>query len=295
VQGLKSFLSLRRFSLFAATVGACAIAVGVVTGAGAAPSGASCGYGSPVSPSFVYDPTAPKVGDTVTFTSTSTSPNGVTNEAWDLNGDFDPQNPDPTKLDAVGHSVTYTFGAPGDHVVTLSASDVCGTKYAQRTVHVEPQPQTTPPPGGTPGTPGTPDSTAPVLGSLGLSTTVFRAARSGGPVSAAARPIGTKVSFSLSEAGAVKFTVQRKTLGRRVGTRCKAQTEANRKHRACTRWVSMKGSFTVTGKTGTNRFKFRGRIGGRSLKPGGYRLNGQARDQAGNRSKVKRTSFRIVR
>jgi hypothetical protein len=229
------------------------------------------------------------VGDTVTFTSTSTSPNGVTNEAWDLNGDFDPQNPNPTKLDAVGHSVTYTFGAPGDHVVTLSASDVCGAKYAQHTVHVEPQPQTTPPPG------GTPDSTAPVLGSLGLSTTVFRAARSGGPVSAAARPIGTTVSFSLSEAGAVKFTVQRKTRGRRVGTRCKAETRANREHSACTRWVSMKGSFTVAGKAGTRRFKFRGRIGGRSLEPGGYRLNGQARDQANNRSKVKRTSFRIVR
>jgi hypothetical protein len=123
---------------------------------------------------------------------------------------------------------------------------------------------------------------------------VFRAARSG-PSTSATRPIGTKVTYSLSEPGKVRFSVDRKSRGRKVGTRCRAQTRANRNRRACTRWVKVKGSFTVTGKAGKNSFKFRGRIGGTSLKPGSYRLNGQAADAANNRSAVKRNGFKIVR
>ena len=294
--------------LVVAAVGTCAIAVGVITGAGAALAvdGACSGYGvDRPDASFVYEPPTPKEGESVTFTSTSTSPDGVIlEESWDLDGDFDINNPDFTKFDAVGHSVAHTYGAPGDYRVTLRVDNACGFSLAQQVVHVAPKPQTTPPPGTTPpgttppGTtpPGTtpPDTTPPALGALGLSATVFRAARSG-PSTSATRPIGTKVTYSLSEPGKVRFSVDRKTRGRKVGTRCRAQTRANRHRRACTRWVKVKGSFTVTGKAGKNSFKFRGRIGGRSLKPGSYRLNGQAADAANNKSTVKRDGFKIVR
>ncbi len=60
----------------------------------------------------------------------------------------------------------------------------------------------------------------------------------------------------------------------------------------------MRGSFTINGRVGTNTFKFRGRIGGKTLKtlkPGSYRLNGQAADKAKNKSRVKRIRFRVVK
>ncbi len=63
----------------------------------------------------------------------------------------------------------------------------------------------------------------------------------------------------------------------------------------CTRWLAVKGSFTVTGKKGVNRIELRGRIGGRTLLPGRYRLNARETDRAANRSATKRTAFRIVR
>jgi hypothetical protein len=139
------------------------------------------------------------------------------------------------------------------------------------------------------------DTTKPALGALGLSVRVFRAAKSGPSISAKKKPVGTKVSLNLSEPSSVRFTVERKTQGRKVGKNCVAQTRSNRKKKACVRWVKVKGSFTRAGKAGKNTFKFRGRIGGKALKPGNYRLDGQATDPAKNKSTTKRRSFKIVR
>jgi hypothetical protein len=146
-------------------------------------------------------------------------------------------------------------------------------------------------PGSGPGS--TADTTKPALGALSFSSTAFRAARSGGSVATA--QVGTDVSFSLSEASAVKFTVQRRATGRRVRRKCRTTTDSNRRAEACTLWKAVRGSFTVAGTGGTNSFKFRGRIGGKSLKPGSYRLSGQATDPAKNASLPTNKSFRIVR
>jgi hypothetical protein len=59
--------------------------------------------------------------------------------------------------------------------------------------------------------------------------------------------------------------------------------------------VSVRGSFLVPGNPGANKVRFRGRIGGRRLRPGRYRLVANATDLAGNVSKPARTAFRIVR
>jgi len=141
------------------------------------------------------------------------------------------------------------------------------------------------------------DKTKPTLASLSFSDTTFRAATSGDAFSVRKRkvPTGTKVSFRLSEASSVKFTVQRKARGRKVGGKCKRPTRSNRKNKACTRWKSVRGSFTVAGKAGTNSFTFRGRIGGKALRPGRYRLSGIATDSAKNASAPKRKRFRIVK
>ena len=45
---------------------------------------------------------------------------------------------------------------------------------------------------------------------------------------------------------------------------------------------------------GANAFKFRGRIGGRTLEPGSYRLNACAIDRSKNKSAIKRRGFKIV-
>lgn len=143
-----------------------------------------------------------------------------------------------------------------------------------------------------------PDKTKPTFGSLSFSRTTFAAAKSGSAFSSQRKrkpPVGTKVSFNLSEAAAVRFTVQRKASGRKVSGKCKARTRRNRRNARCTLWKSVRGSFTFNGKAGKNSFTFRGRIGGKALKTGSYRLNGTATDPAKNASAPRNKQFRIVK
>jgi Glycine rich protein len=150
-------------------------------------------------------------------------------------------------------------------------------------------------PSSCPGSPGTGngDTTKPTFADLSFSRTTFRAARSGGSIARA--QLGSQVSFNLSEASSVKFTVRRKTTGRRVRGKCRPATRSNRRARACTRWKAVSGSFTVAGQGGTDTFTFRGRVGGKTLRPGSYRLSGQATDPANNTSLPHSKGFRIVR
>jgi hypothetical protein len=85
--------------------------------------------------------------------------------------------------------------------------------------------------------------------------------------------VGTQVRYKLSEAATAHFRVQRLKSGR---------------------YVRLRGGFTHAGKVGANRFKFTGRLGGRKLKPGRYRLVQVAVDGAGNKSATRRVRFRIV-
>lgn len=141
------------------------------------------------------------------------------------------------------------------------------------------------------------DLARPLLSSGSLSSSFFRAARSGPSTSARTR-VGTTVYFTLSEPARVRFRVQRKTRGRgrKVAGKCVKATEDNRSRRPlCNLWVTVRGAFAVTGKKGMNKTRFRGRIGGKTLKAGRYRLNSQATDPAGNKSNIDRRRFRIVK
>jgi hypothetical protein len=80
------------------------------------------------------------------------------------------------------------------------------------------------------------------------------------------RAYGTKVTFTLKAPANVRFTVEKKRKGR-----CPAAKKGKRR-RKCKPYKKVKGSFTVAGVTGKNSFRFRGRIGGKTLKPGRYRL-----------------------
>jgi hypothetical protein len=149
-----------------------------------------------------------------------------------------------------------------------------------------------PGPGPGPGPGPTADLVKPAMTSFALSPARFAAAPQGGSV---ARVRGTRVSFTLSEAAAVRFTVRRARPGRRVGTRCVRPTRTNVNRRRCTRYVLLSGSFTRQGAAGNNHFRFTGRLRGRRLALGRYRLFGLPTDPAGNKGAVVRKGFQVIR
>jgi hypothetical protein len=125
-----------------------------------------------------------------------------------------------------------------------------------------------------------------VISGLRLSPKRFRARRRG-------TKAATAISFGLSEAAQLRFSVQRGTPGRRSGRRCVKPRRSLAKARRCTRY-SAAGSFSRTVKAGSGKVSFTGRIGRRVLKPGRYLLLVTATDAARNRSKQARASFRVL-
>jgi hypothetical protein len=124
--------------------------------------------------------------------------------------------------------------------------------------------------------PPPPDRTRPRLSRLAFSPSSFRAGNYGGAVAAR---VGARLSFKLSEAATTTFTVERAS--RRKGRR--------------TVYRKLRGSFKRAGRPGANAFTYTGRLRGRALKPGRYRLLTVTKDGAGNRSRVGRRAFRILR
>lgn len=168
--------------------------------------------------------------------------------------------------------------APGSNTITAVATNNGGASATvQRTVTYtppKPPPRTTEPPSVT---------------AFNLSPSAFRAASSG-PTVIAARSSGTLVSYKLSEAASVKFTVQRKVTGHKKGKGC----GKGGKDKRCTLVITV-GSFTRQSVMGANKFRFTGRLNGGALARGDYTLVVLATDSAGNKSKPQTHPFRIIR
>jgi hypothetical protein len=179
---------------------------------------------------------------------------------------------------AAGAQATHPYTAPGAFTARLTATDDLGNATsAERAVQV--------------GAVAV-DRDAPVLSRFTLSPRRFRAAARGASLATAA---GSKLKFTLSEPASVRFAVQRAKAGRRVRGTCRRTTAANRRKRHCTRYVRVGSTFTTNAAAGQNQRRFSGRVRGRKLKPGRYRLVLTATDAAGNRSAPARVLFRIVR
>ena len=118
-------------------------------------------------------------------------------------------------------------------------------------------------------TPPPPDVTGPALRGLAIAPARFRALARGG--TAVARG-GGKVTFRLSEPSLVTFRFQRIVGGRRTGTRCAAPSRSNRRGRRCDRYRYLKGGHVHAGPPGANAFRISGRLEGRRLARGRYRL-----------------------
>lgn len=85
---------------------------------------------------------------------------------------------------------------------------------------------------------------------------------------------GTTIAFALSAPADVTFRVERRAGGR---------------------YRTMRGSFSHQGVAGANALRYRGRLSGRALRPGRYRLVAVAADAAGASARTVRTGFVITR
>jgi hypothetical protein len=103
------------------------------------------------------------------------------------------------------------------------------------------------------------------------------------------RAIKLHISYSLTTAADVTFTLKRQDPGRKVNGRCVKPTHKNRKHPRCTRSSRVSGTLTQHGAAGGNTFTFNGKIGGHTLGRGSYQLTGVA--DGGNAQKF---TFRIT-
>jgi hypothetical protein len=130
-----------------------------------------------------------------------------------------------------------------------------------------------------------------VVSGLKVVPSSFQAAKHGGPIV----PGGyAAVSYRLSSPAKVTFSVERPVVGRRRGRSCVRPTPKLRKSKKkCKRYVAVPGSFQrPAGAAGPDRFHFSGRLGGRALKPGAYRLVAVA-DAGGPRSQPAMAGFHI--
>jgi hypothetical protein len=115
-------------------------------------------------------------------------------------------------------------------------------------------------------------SSPPHLSSLTLSASSFRAAQAGASAISASEPTGTFVIYTDSQAAVAEFVVEKHVRGR----------------------YKKLGGFTHTDAAGTNALRFSGRVAGRALAPGNYRLSASAQS-AGGSSKVRSVTFQITR
>ena len=67
------------------------------------------------------------------------------------------------------------------------------------------------------------------------------------------------------------FTVERAVKGRKKGKKCSTKRKRGKR---CTKYKKLKGSFSRASAAGANSFRFTGKLGGKALRPGSYRLSG---------------------
>jgi Tol biopolymer transport system component len=140
---------------------------------------------------------------------------------------------------------------------------------------------------------GTPDNKAPSFSSVKISAKRWK--RGSKLPTVAKTKVGTTISFRLDEAGQVTLGFQKKTVGRRVGGKCRKQTSRNRSKRACTRFVTAGSIPSFAGKAGLTRVHFQGRLTPKKkLGLGSYRIVLSVVDNAANRSTRHGPGFTIV-
>jgi hypothetical protein len=123
---------------------------------------------------------------------------------------------------------------------------------------------------------------AGVISALTINPSTFSAAPKGATVSKTSKKqYGAKITWRDSQAATTTFTVLLPSAGRMQGRACKKPGKANKHGRRCILYKPL-GSFTHTDKAGANSLHFSGRLHGRKLPRGSYRLQAVAHNAAGN-------------
>ena len=157
-----------------------------------------------------------------------------------------------------------------------------------------PAPSPSPPPSGLTAPPPPPRQPIAAVTRLRLVPSLFRAARSGASATTTADPSRARVSYELDEPATVRFRVTRSSDGRRVARRCVPASHTNSRRAACIRYTTLRGSFTRVRGAGADAFSLTGRLDGRALRPGSYRL-GATPTVDGHAGPTRWMRFRIVR
>lgn len=148
----------------------------------------------------------------------------------------------------------------------------------------------TPPPGGgdgggdTPGDEDPPggDTEPPAITRLSLTPARF----------AVKRRTATTIAYTLSEPAQLALRIEREVTGRRKNGTCRPATRRNRNLPSCRRHVPSV-TLQASGAAGTNRLPFNGRVRGRALSAGRYRIVAMATDTAGNDSPAVSRTFTV--
>jgi hypothetical protein len=103
---------------------------------------------------------------------------------------------------------------------------------------------------------------------------------------------GATISYALSQPARVAFRMDSALAGRRSRGKCRKPTRRNRRGRRCTRYKRLRGGFERNAVLGANSLRFNGRLSGRRLKAGRYRLVAVASGFAGDSRRATR-AFRV--
>ncbi len=262
---------------------------------------AAWSYGSQLH-SAVFDPIAPLLSDV------TVPARGVVGQAVAMSVDpFDVWSSVSSRWDfgdgasGSGATVAHCYGSPGERTVTVTGTDAAGNATsASATLAIEPDPALAagvdpcaapapeggpgPGPGPSPGPspapgPGPPAGPSPPPGpghgATAAAVSGLRQSSSRWRTRAVHRgprlPVGTTFRFKLNRASSVRLEFSQVASGRRVAARCVKATKANRTKPRCSLYQS-RGAVSLAGAAGSNAYAFRGKLRGRTLAPGRYRL-----------------------
>jgi hypothetical protein len=154
-------------------------------------------------------------------------------------------------VDPSASHVPIDTSQEGFYTVPAEATDTCGTTLKENFTY----------------------TVGPVISNLRFAHSSFAAAHSG---PSTARATGTTLSYVASGAATTNFTVSRALSGELLEEECEKPRhklrKGQRRAKRCTRFVSVPGEFRNEGSEGNNSLHFTGRVGGRTLAPGIYRL-----------------------
>jgi hypothetical protein len=138
--------------------------------------------------------------------------------------------------------------------------------------------------------PSPPPAVKPVLSRLSIRPSHFVAAKKGGSVGRAG---GGKVSYRLSLAASIRFSVIRLLPGRRTHAGCRRPARSNRHKPRCTIRTAV-GAFAVSAGAGLRSTRFTGRIAGHRLAPGSYLMSATP-TAGGLAGRTVSTPFAVIR